>query len=371
GRGVYVHTPFCLVRCAYCDFNAYAGMPGLRRPYIHALIDEIRAAADGGPVGTVFFGGGTPTELPPEELGRVLEAVRDSFDLSPIAEISLEANPESAHPATFEALLQAGFNRVSVGVQSLVPHVLEALGRAHGAGRALAAVRSARSAGFENVNADLIFGTPGETRDDWRRSLEGVLESGVDHLSAYALTVEEGTPLAYRVKNGVARAPDEDDQADKYELAERLLADAGLVRYEISNWARPGYWCRHNVGYWTAGDYLGFGAGAHSHRAGRRGWNLKSPRTYIAASPHVEEGHEVLSPGMRAEEAAVLGLRLAGGLDREAFCRSFGSDPMDRWRDEIGGLEANGFLEVTPLHVRLSKRGFLFASHVARGIVGT
>jgi len=221
-RGIYVHIPFCLVHCPYCDFNAHAGMDDLKVPYVEALLKEIRAAADGAAVETIFFGGGTPTELPPAELARILRAIRESFDVAANAEVAIEANPESTTPATFGGLLAAGFTRVSLGVQSLAPHVLTWLGRAHTPQQALAALRDAIAAGFGHVNADLIFGTPGETMEDWRASLEGVLVTGVDHVSTYALQVEERTPLKSWVDRGLRRAPDDDDQADRYGLAAGL-----------------------------------------------------------------------------------------------------------------------------------------------------
>jgi oxygen-independent coproporphyrinogen-3 oxidase len=344
-------------------------MEEVRGPYVEALLREIQAAADGGRVDTVFVGGGTPTELAPSLLGRILDALRGAFEIAPGAEVTVEANPEKVDASVFEDLLAAGVNRVSLGIQSLASHVLETLGRVHSAERALEALRAAHAAGFRHVNADLIFGTPGERLDDWRRSLDGVLETEVDHLSAYALTVEEGTPLHSWIGSGRMPPPDEDDQADKYEVAEAVLEAAGLVRYEISNWARPGSWCRHNVGYWAGADYLGFGAGAHSHRQGRRWWNVRSPRSYTRRSPQVEEGSEQLDPGKRAEEAAVLGLRLAGGLDRGGFARAHGFDPLERWGSVLTGLAAEGLVEITPARVRLAPPGFLLAGRVARALV--
>jgi oxygen-independent coproporphyrinogen-3 oxidase len=369
GRGVYVHVPFCLVRCGYCDFNAYAGMDDLAGPYVDALVREIESSADGGRVDTVFVGGGTPTQLPPAALGRVLDAVRGSFAVGPGAEVTVEANPETADERVFAALGEAGFNRVSVGVQSLAPHVLERLGRVHTAARALQALRAARAAGFERLNGDLIFGTPGETDDDWLRSLEGVVAAGVDHVSAYALTVEPSTPLAAAVARGTLPAPDEDEQAGRYEMAERVLGRAGFVRYEISNWARPGRWCLHNVVYWTGGDYLGFGAGAHAHRQGRRSWNVRPPRTYVQRSPAVEDGFEQLDLAARREEAAILGLRLAGGLRRHAFAGRWGADPLDIWGRELEGLAGAGLLTIAPDAVRPGGRGFLLNGHIARTLL--
>lgn len=370
-RGVYVHVPFCLVHCPYCDFNAHAGLDSLKPAYVEALLREVRAAADGGRVSSVFFGGGTPTELPPEDLGRVLGALRDSFALDPDAEVSVEANPESAGERVLGALLGAGFTRVSVGVQSLAPHVLRRLGRAHGAEQGLAALRAARAVGFPHVSADLMFGTAGESGEEWRRSLEGVLETEPDHVSTYALTVEEGTPLAARVARGRAAAPDDDDQADKYAVAEGVLVAAGFVRYEVSNWARPGSWSRHNVGYWSAGDYLGIGAGAHAHRGGRRSWNVRSPRAYVERSPHAEEGHEVLPAGERIREAGMLGLRMAGGIARAPFAARFGADPVRAWPEEMEDLRELGLVGWDAERLAPTPRGFFLWGHVARTLLAT
>lgn len=375
-RGIYIHIPFCIVRCAYCDFNAYAGMDDLMGAYVQALKREIGSAADGGRVATVFFGGGTPTQLPPESLGEILRAAKESFDIDDDAEISIEANPESVTEATFESLLGAGFNRVSIGVQSTSAHVLQKLGRVHDAERALDALREARRAGFTKVNADLIFGTPGESMKEWRRSLETVLESGVDHISCYALTIEEGTPLASWVELGRFPAPDEDDQADKYGVANQILSTAGFFRYEISNWAKLDSWCRHNVNYWTGGNYLGFGAGAHGHSEGRRSWNVKSPRGFIergnAPNAHAatEDGFEVLYGGERAEEALILGLRLAGGVNIEALESRYCLTVSDRCGAVIERLRDEQLIEVAGGRLRLTERGFMFANRVAVSLMG-
>jgi len=368
-RGLYVHIPFCLVHCPYCDFNAHAGMDDLKAPYVEALLAEIRAAADGGAVETVFFGGGTPTELSAAALATVMAAIRAGFDVAAGAEVSIEANPESAGRACFDGLLEAGFTRVSLGVQSLRPEVLAWLGRAHTPARAVQALREATEAGFEHVNADLIFGTPGETLAGWRASLEGVLATGVDHVSTYALQVEERTPLKSWVAKGLRASPDDDDQADCYELASELLPGAGLYRYEVSNWARPGAWSRHNLCYWTGADYLGFGAGAHAHRAGRRSWNVASPRTYVARSPDVLAGEETLPHDGRAAEAAVVGLRLAGGLDRARFAERCGVDPVVRWERELRDAEGLGLVDISDERVALADRGFFLWAHVARSLL--
>ncbi|HEU5004180.1 MAG TPA: radical SAM family heme chaperone HemW [Actinomycetota bacterium] len=369
GRGVYVHIPFCLVHCPYCDFNAYAGMDDLKAPYVEALRREIEAAADGEPVDTVAFGGGTPTELAPADLASILTTIRESFAVRRNAEISLEANPESIDMAAFDALLEAGFTRVSLGVQSLAPHVLAWLGRAHSPEQAVAALRDARAAGFAHVNADLMFGTPVETLDDWRSSLTGVIATGVDHVSTYALTVEERTPLHTWVQRGLRDAPDDDDQADRDEVSNDLLPVAGLLRYEVSNWARPGCWSRHNIGYWTGTDYLGFGAGAHSFRDHRRWWNLRSPRTYAQRSPDVLEGEETLLPDERSAEAMMLGLRLAGGVIRARFEHRYGADPALRWAPELAQAVDLGLVRVTEEKVLLTARGVFLWGHVARSLL--
>jgi oxygen-independent coproporphyrinogen-3 oxidase len=348
-------------------------MDDLKPAYVAALLREITAVADGAAVDTVFFGGGTPTELAPADLARILQALRDGFAVAAGAEVSIEANPESADRACFDALLAAGFTRVSLGVQSLAPQVLAWLGRAHTPQRAVAALEEAVAAGFDHVNADLIFGTPGERAGDWRASIESVLATGVDHVSTYALQVEEHTPLATWVARGSRAAPDDDEQADRYEAAAAVLRAGGLDRYEISNWARPGAWSRHNLCYWTGGDYLGFGAGAHSHqgahRAGRRSWNVASPRAYVARSPHVLEGEEQLPHDRRAAEAAMVGLRLAGGLDRRRFEIAWGCDPAVRWGNELTEASRIGLVDVTDRRVALTERGFFLWGYVARALV--
>lgn len=370
-RGAYVHMPFCVFRCGYCDFNAYSGMDELMSPYLEALLAQIRAEADGGRVDTIFFGGGTPTRSPTSHLTQILEAIREGFDVIPGAEVTVEANPESVNARAFEQLLAAGFNRVSIGVQSTASHVLKSLGRVHDAHAATAALRAAVTAGFERVNADLIFGTPGESSDDFARSIEDVLAAGVDHVSAYALTIETGTPFAAMVERGQMPSPDEDDQADRYELCMDRLERAGLHQYEISNWSAPGSWCAHNLGYWRGDDYLAFGAGAHGHRGGRRYWTLRSPQAFIARSPDVDADHEVIPADGRVEEAAILGLRMVGGLDRELFAKRWGVDPADRWGEQFAALAAGGLIEVTDRDVRPTKRAMFLSSEIARSVLST
>ena len=291
--GVYVHVPFCRTRCGYCDFNTYTaaelgggGQPG-RLPGPGGAGDRPRgqgaARSRARRCSTVFFGGGTPTLLAPGRLGGIVRKIDESFGLASDAEVTVEANPETVGPAELEQLRAAGVTRLSFGMQSAVPHVLRVLDREHQPGRPLDCVRWARAAGFEHVSLDLIYGTPGESDDDWRRSLTAAVEAGPDHVSAYALIVEDGTRLAAKVRRGEIAAPDDDAMADRYLIADELLGAAGLTWYELSNWATSDKaHCRHNLLYWTGGDWWGFGPGAHSHVGGVRWWNVKHPTAYAA-----------------------------------------------------------------------------------------
>src|SRR3954447_6067474 len=266
--GVYVHVPYCASRCGYCDFNTYIPAEATPSGYVAAVRAELRLArrvlGDATPPArTVFVGGGTPTLLPPADLGAILEAIREHVGLAPGAEVTTEANPESVDPVALAALRDAGFNRISLGMQSAAPQVLETLDRHHTPGRAVAAAHEARAAGFEHVSLDLIYGTPGETAQDWEATLHAALEAAPDHVSAYSLIVEPGTRLAARVRRGELPLPDDDVLAERYETTERILGAAGLGWYEVSNWARSGVdRCRHNLGYWAGGDWWGRGPGA-------------------------------------------------------------------------------------------------------------
>jgi putative oxygen-independent coproporphyrinogen III oxidase len=324
--GVYVHVPFCAARCGYCDFNTYtpselAGSGASPDGWLAAVRQELalaRSVVGARPVDTVFVGGGTPSLLGASRLAAVLDAVRSTFGLAPGAEVTTESNPESTSPSFFAELAAAGFTRVSLGMQSAAPHVLRVLERRHTPGRAVAAAREARAAGLAHVNLDLIYATPGETDSDLRASVDAVLDAGVDHVSAYALIVEDGTALARRVARGELPAPDDDVAAGRYEILDDVLSAAGFSWYEVSNWASgPDAACRHNLGYWLDGDWWGVGPGAHSHLAGARWWNVKHPARYAAlltggSSP--EAGREDLTDAERATERVMLRLRLASGL---------------------------------------------------------
>ncbi len=325
--GFYVHVPFCTVRCGYCDFNTYTaselGGGVSRTTYADSVIDEVRLARRvlgprDVPVDTVFFGGGTPTLLPPEDLVRTVAAIDEELGLAPGAEVTTESNPDSVTPEDLAVLRAGGVNRISFGMQSAVPHVLAVLDRTHDPERVPQVVTWAREAGFDEVSLDLIYGTPGESLEDWRTSLDSALGCRPDHLSAYALIVEEGTALARQVRRGEVPMTDDDDLADKYLAAEERLVAAGMGWYEVSNWSTSERTrCRHNELYWTGADWWGAGPGAHSHVGGVRWWNVKHPAAYagrIAAGVSPAQGREVLDAETRRVEQVLLAVRLADGL---------------------------------------------------------
>jgi oxygen-independent coproporphyrinogen-3 oxidase len=317
------------------------------------------------PVDTVFFGGGTPTLLPPEHLVAALDAIRDEFGLAPGAEVTTESNPDSVTPADLERLRAGGFNRISFGMQSSVRRVLKVLDRTHDPEGVPRAVDGARAAGFDQVSLDLIYGTPGESLDDWRTSLERALACGPDHVSAYALIVEQGTALARQVSRGQLPAPDDDDLADKYLLAEDLLSRAGYSWYELSNWARDeAAQCRHNLLYWRGGDWWGVGPGAHSHVGGVRWWNVRHPAAYaarIAAGESPAEGREVLDDETRRVERVLLETRLADGLPVEVLDEGATA--------RLSGMRERGLVADDPRRVLLTVEGRLLADAVVRDLV--
>ncbi|MGW6004667.1 radical SAM family heme chaperone HemW [Oerskovia enterophila] len=426
--GVYLHVPFCTVRCGYCDFNTYTaselGGGASQASYADTALREIALAARvmeqaglaSRPVSTVFVGGGTPTLLPAGDLGRMLAGVRAAWGLAPGAEVTTEANPDSVTPESLAQLAESGFTRVSFGMQSAVPRVLATLERTHDPRRIPDVVRWAREAGLA-VSLDLIYGTPGETLDDWRTSLEAALATGVDHVSAYALVVEQGTKMAAQVRRGEISLPSEDDQAEKYELADELLTAAGLEWYEVSNWARrattdadgaspgaaagpdPAFACRHNLAYWRGEDWWGIGPGAHSYiggaanrtdasgtltassesttgssdasgepvhggREGVRWWNVKHPRRYAAlleAGKSPAAGRELLTLEEAHLERVMLGVRLREGLDLSVL--------TEVGRRNVAGMVAAGLLDGrAAIHGRgvLTLRGRLLADTVVR-----
>ncbi|WP_448809873.1 radical SAM family heme chaperone HemW [Agromyces bauzanensis] len=376
--GVYVHVPFCRVRCGYCDFNTYTAseLRGARQvDYADHAIGEVRMsrrvlAASGvaeRPAETVFFGGGTPTLLPSDDLVRMLDAVRGEFGLVPGAEVTTEANPDSVGPDDLARLADGGFTRVSFGMQSAVPHVLAALDRTHDPERIPLVVRWARDAGLD-VSLDLIYGTPGESLDDWRRSVEAAVGERPDHLSAYAIIVEDGTKLARQIRRGELAEPSDDLEADMYELADDLLAGAGYEWYEVSNWAAaPGQRSRHNLAYWRGDDWWGVGPGAHSHVGGVRWWNARHPAAYaerVNAGHSPAVGREVLDATTRETERVLLGTRIREGLDIGSL--SAGG------RRAVAGLIADDLVDAKAALagvLTLTRRGRLLADAVVRRLL--
>ncbi|STC40710.1 radical SAM family heme chaperone HemW [Corynebacterium amycolatum] len=370
--GVYLHVPFCATRCGYCDFNTYTpgqlGSGATQGDYLDAIVAELEMAVVKHPelargADTVFVGGGTPSMLGASGLRRLLDGVRNSFGLADDAEVTTESNPESTSPEFFEGLAEAGFTRVSLGMQSAVPHVLATLDRTHTPGRPAAAVAEARAAGFEHINLDVIYGTPGESMADLDTTLEAVLATEVDHVSAYSLIVEPGTAMARKVRRGELPMPDDDDLADRYERIDAALSQVGFSWYEVSNWAKPGGQCRHNMLYWRDGNWWGAGPGAHSHLDGTRFYNVKHPARYAATISGGElpvKDSEGLTAEDRHTEKIMLGLRLAEGIDANLL----GEDELDKARRqaEAGMVE---FVSVDGgQRIQLTNRGRLLADAI-------
>jgi len=384
---VYVHVPFCLTRCHYCDFVTYTGMEGLRRPYAAALLAEAELAATTlGPetrqvVTSVFVGGGTPTLLPPGDLARVLDRLRGLLDVAPDAEVTVEANPETVDQAVADGLAAAGVTRVSMGAQSFDDRVLAALGRPHTAAQTARAVAALRAAGAEAVNLDLIFGCPHEDAASWAATLAAAVGLGPEHLSAYALTIEPATKFGRLVASGRMAGPDENLLADRYETACATLAGAGYAHYEVSNWASddpaakavpdparlPSRASRHNLTYWRRGSYLGLGAGAHEFTGGVRRWNVAGVPEYlaaVAAGRRPTAGQEQLSPAQAVFELLALRLRTADGLG-PAEARQLGVDPHGA---DSAELRAAGLLTPGP-RLALTERGMFMHGEVVTRLV--
>src|SRR5438132_13885265 len=361
-HNLYLHVPFCTWVCKYCDFNAYAVLEGLIPAYVEALASEIEVAADAIPVGaidTLFIGGGTPSLLTADQLRRVMDQVH-AIGLAPDAEVTLEANPSNVTSEQVDGWLAAGVNRLSIGVQSTPPEALRFLERLHSVPDALAAIRTARAGGFANVNADLLYGVPGVHLTGWLETLEAVLAEGVQHVSAYELTVESGTRLGQEIRTGLVRMPGAEDQLEQYWAAAARLEKAGYTHYEISNWARPGFACRHNLAAWNYQPYLGCGAGAHAmcrrdDASTERRWNMKGPHAYIRrvdASGRAVDGTEVLSAPRACGEAAMIGVRLLDGTS------AAGEFPAERQQLVGAGLlvEADGQVRLTPRGIELANQ---------------
>jgi oxygen-independent coproporphyrinogen-3 oxidase len=329
----YIHIPYCVKRCGYCDFNTYtpaelqiqSSLEVISHDYIDLVIQEIEQSSkisQAKYVPSIFFGGGTPTLMAPKDLGRVISAITSHFSLTEDCEVTIEANPDTVTQETLKELREVGVNRISFGMQSAVAHVLEVLDRTHNPENVSKAVHAAREAGFEEVSVDLIYGTPGETVKDWEKSINAALALPITHISAYALIVEEGTKLASRIKRGEITMPEDDETADKYILADNKFREAGMDWYELSNWSKPGSECKHNLSYWYGANWWGVGPGAHSHIDGKRWWNVKHPGTYkekILSSTDPAAGSEILSNVEKEEERLLLNIRLPQGINHSTL----------------------------------------------------
>ncbi|WP_295840703.1 radical SAM family heme chaperone HemW [uncultured Microbacterium sp.] len=374
--GVYLHVPFCRVRCGYCDFNTYTAseLRGARQDdFADTLAGEVRLAAEvmdaagaRRAASTVFFGGGTPTLLPPGDLARMLDAVRAQFGIADRAEVTVEANPDTVDDTVAGTLADAGVTRLSIGMQSARPHVLAALDRTHDPANVATAVAAARRAGLD-VSVDLIYGAPGESLDDWRASLDAAVALEPDHISAYALIVEDGTKLARQIRSGAVAEPSDDLQADMYELADELLGAAGYDWYEVSNWSRGvSHRSRHNLAYWRGTDWWGFGPGAHSHVAGLRWWNVKHPAAYaqrLVAGESPAAARERPDETARRLESVLLRSRIREGLAV--------SEILGEGRRAVASLIADGLIEGADAvrgRIVLTLRGRLLADAVVRAL---
>jgi len=365
---LYIHIPFCKAKCAYCDFNSYAGLERLYDDYVDALVREM--AIVGGRFSplrgrTIYLGGGTPTVLSLQQLESILDGCLEAFLIDDGAEVCCEANPGTVDLGYLEGLRCLGLGRLSLGVQSLHDDELQFLGRVHTSAQAREAYEMARQAGFENLNLDLICAFPGHTLQRWRATLERAIALEPEHLSLYPLSLEEGTPLWKRVEMGELRTPDDDLAAEMYLLAEEILE--GYRHYEISNWTKPGYESRHNLTYWRNEGYLGFGAGAHSYYGGRRFWNVARPEEYIRrlkAGESATEGEEVIEAAVEIAETVIMGLRLSEGVEYDRFRQRFGRDLSSLYGPQLEELKAWGLLEVNGKGIRLAPRGRLLGNEV-------
>ncbi|RUA28636.1 MAG: coproporphyrinogen III oxidase [Chloroflexi bacterium] len=384
--GLYVHVPFCKTKCPYCDFNTYQGIENLMEPFLPALTTEVECwgeTLDHPAVKSVFFGGGTPSYLPPGYIEKILASIQESFKVDPAAEITIEANPGDLDEAACAGILAQGVNRLSIGVQSLDNGLLNLLGRRHQASEAVQAFEAARQAGFDNVNLDLMYGLPNQSMDQWRQTLDALAELAPEHISLYALTLEEGTPMHRWAEEGKIPEPDPDLAADMYLYARESLASAGYHHYEISNWSLPGRACEHNVVYWENGPYLGVGPGAHSRLGDYRFWTILSPRDYnnkaaawadagvmpvnelvedaLQAVPTLE-GWEHLSQEITCSETMFLGLRLLDGLRLSKASARAGVDLAKKFQAPIQECIQLGLLEQDGDCLKLTKPAYLIAN---------
>ncbi|MBL8163249.1 MAG: radical SAM family heme chaperone HemW [Anaerolineae bacterium] len=381
---VYLHIPFCKIKCTYCAFNTYVNLDDLIEPFVRALINEIAIIGAGRPghrVDTIYLGGGTPSVLMPEQLHRIISAIRKHFNVSPDAEISMESNPSDLDVAYMTAVRQVGINRLSIGMQSAHLPELDLFARRHDHPTVVRAVDAARRGGFDNLNLDLIYGIPNQTLEMWRESLNAMLSLTPEHISLYALGIEDGTPLKNWVETGKLPAPDDDLAADMYELASDMLDAAGYEQYEISNWAKPGHECRHNLQYWRNLPYPGLGPGAHGYAAGVRYHTILSPQRYIKALERIDTSLEfprtpavdhavVVDRSAEIAETLMMGLRLTQeGISRETFRQRFGVDVLEHFPELAGRFAAHELVTVDEHMVRITRRGRLLSNMIFRELV--
>jgi oxygen-independent coproporphyrinogen-3 oxidase len=364
----YVHIPYCIKRCGYCDFNTYtpselqdgASLEIVSNDYIDAVLRELKSAPKD-QVPTIFFGGGTPSLLPAHDLGRVITAIKARNGLTADCEITLEANPDSVTEEKLQGYLAAGFNRISFGMQSAQPHVLAVLDRTHNPANVKRAVDMARAAGFESISVDLIYGTPGESLGDWRSTVTEALSLDIDHISAYALIVETGTKLAAQIKRGELTMPNDDLMADMYLLVDQMCNDAGLSWYELSNWAKPGKECLHNIAYWKSANWWGLGPGAHSHVDRKRFWNVKHPTAYkqklFAGESPIADSEDLTTEQLR-DESIMLAIRMRTGLSLSLL--------TDSAKENLEAYKSSGHLELIDGAFQLTAQGRLIADRLVR-----
>lgn len=381
--GIYLHIPFCRSRCSYCDFNTYVGMEDLYTAYTNALDREVRQALQTGLIeakdrhaATIFIGGGTPSLLSPVQLGQLITACRDNTHLPDDAEITVECNPGTVTRDYLRGLREVGVNRLSFGAQSADPTELKLLGREHSWAQVSAAIEAARAAGFDNLNFDLIFGLPHQTLASWQRTLAAAQTLAPDHISLYALTIEQGTPMHDWTRRGEVPYPDPDAAADMYDAAEETLGALGYVHYEISNWCKPGRECAHNLIYWRNEPYYGLGAGAHSSSIGRRWWKVRRPADYIARATQasgaelgaaLEMGSEDISLATSRGETVMLGLRLLQeGIEQARFAQRYGAAIAHFFADALAEAEGKGLISIDPTRIRLTQRGRFLSNQVMK-----
>ena len=365
---IYIHIPFCVSKCHYCDFNSYADKSHLVERYQRALLKEISSYTNGRKINTIFFGGGTPSYLTPEQIEEILLQVKQSFDCSTMKETTLETNPETIDgKERFMGYRQTGINRISMGAQSFDDTILQAMNRPHKAEKIGEVVHYARDAGFDNINLDFIFGYPQQTMKTWLDTLEKAIALHPEHLSIYGLTVEPGTSLYTYVKQGKQVPADDDLVLNMYQYTLEKLPSADYQQYEISNFALPGRECQHNINYWKNGEYFGFGAGAHSYINGRRYWNIRSIDEYVKRMESSESpvvGEERLDGKQKMAESAMLALRLHEGINRTAFQSQFHQDPLDVFSDTFARYSDGGLLQINDNHIQLTQQGLYLSDSI-------